>query len=212
MIPHYFAMTEEQCREFARTQQAGTLVTCRPDGGFDSTLMPFIWQGDTLQMHMGRANPQWQNPDPGPHPAIFILTGAHGYISARDYDVPAGMSSPSTWDYTQVALHGQVEFDDDAAAARTAAVELSYQHDAEVASALTESYLTKAARAIIAVTFTIERIEGIAKLSQNKLPYEREAIAARLSAGNRQQQQLAADIRAVPSTARRVPFKRPEGH
>lgn len=209
MIPHYFAMDEQAARDFVFSQAAGTLVTTREDGSFDSTFLPLMWEGDRIRMHMGRANDQWRHGD-FPRPAIIVCTGPHGYVSAADYDIPEGMSIASTWDYTQVTLHGRLEVSDDAQAARCAAVDLSYMHEREVAEKLSDDYLAKASKAIIAVTFTVERIEGIAKLSQNKLPHEREKIVDRLRArGCPESSALADDIEAAPSKARRVPYLGP---
>lgn len=209
MIPHYFAMDDDQAREFVASQAAGTLVTTRPDGSFDTTFLPIIWDGDVIRMHMGRANEQWSAGD-FPRPAILVFTGAHGYVSAADYDLPEGMVAASTWDYTQVTLHGELAVANDSEVAREYALELSYHHEREIAEGLTDDYLRRASRAIIAVTFTVETIEGVAKLSQNKLPHERERIVERLrSSGCPAHADLADDIAAAPSKARRKPFLGP---
>ncbi|MDO5700967.1 MAG: FMN-binding negative transcriptional regulator [Bowdeniella nasicola] len=210
MIPHYFAMSEEASRRFAMEQAAGTLVTSRPEGTFDTTFLPIIWnEDDRIIMHIGRANTQWQDTD-FPRPAVLVFTGAHGFVSALDYDLPDGMVSASTWDYTQVSVHGTLHCFNDAEWARAAAVCVQRLHDPEVADALTDNYLRRASRAIVGLRLDVERIEGIAKLSQNKLPHEREAICARLvEQGTAEAKALAEDIRAAPSKARRVPFTGP---
>lgn len=54
---------------------------------------------------------------------------------------------------------------------------------------------------------TIDRVDGKAKLSQNKLPSERSRISETLRArDNERARALAADVDAAPSKARRVPF------
>ncbi|WP_182355238.1 FMN-binding negative transcriptional regulator [Flaviflexus huanghaiensis] len=206
MIPHYFALDDSEKHDFIKSQGAGTLVTSRKDGTIDATLLPIIISDDQLLLHMARFNEHWRNID-SPQPAAMIFTGAHDFISSRAYDVPDGSAVASTWDYTQVTIHGTVTVHDDPDWVRQAVVELTKTWDPEHAAMMTDDYLGRATKAIVGLSMTIDRIDGKAKLSQNKLPSER----ARISEGLRERdtersRALADDVDAAPSKARRVPF------
>ncbi|MGO1667351.1 FMN-binding negative transcriptional regulator [Flaviflexus sp.] len=206
MNPHYFTLDREPALEFVKEQGAGTLVTARADGTIDATVMPIVFRGDNLIMHMARFNDHWKSSD-FPRAAAMIFTGAHDYITSRDYDLPEGVSVASTWDYTQVVIHGEVTVLDDREWVREAAVELTALWDKEEAENLEEKYLERASKAIVGISMTIDRIEGKAKLSQNRLPGERAKISSTLrDRGTERASKLAEDIDAAPSTARRVPF------
>ncbi|MDO5727132.1 MAG: FMN-binding negative transcriptional regulator [Bowdeniella nasicola] len=206
MIPHYFAMDETAAREFAIKLAAGTLVSVDDDGQFHTSFLPILWRGDEIIMHMGRANSHWRVIGQGRR-SIMFFTGPNGYVSALDYDLPEEMSSASTWDYTHVEVHGHAQVIPGQDFARQAALDLSYHHEVAAAQQLTEDYLQRTSKAIVGLTFTVDTIRGAAKLSQNKLPHEREKIIARLRASKTPRNTaLADDIAAAPSKARRVPY------
>lgn len=206
MIPHYFAVDDDVAMNFVREQGAGTLVTARDDGTIDATLLPIVFRDGELIMHMARFNDHWKKFD-FPRKAAMIFTGAHDYITSRDYDLPEGTSVASTWDYTQVVLHGEVTVHDSREWVKQAAVDLTARWDEEEAENLEANYLDRASKAIVGLSMTIKRIEAKAKLSQNRLPGERERISKTLrKSESRRAHELADDIDAAPSTARRVPF------
>lgn len=205
MIPHYFAMSEDEAREFAMTQGSGTLVTVGDDGSFHTTHLPIVWEGETIRLHVARFNDQWK--DSFPRPAVMIFTGAAGFITARDYDLPEGTTTASTWDYTEVTVHGTAHLRDDREWVAEAALDLTAIHDEEEAAHLSPDYIARASRAIVGLELVVEKIEGQAKLSQNRLPGERQKISARLREhGCPRSDQLADDIDAAPSLAKRTPF------
>lgn len=206
MIPHYFALDGDQKMEFIKAQGAGTLVTSRPDGAIDATLLPVIFKDELIVMHMARFNEHWRNID-SPRPAALIFTGAHDFVSSRAYDIPDGAAVASTWDYTQVTIHGSVTVHDDPEWVKDAVLDLTALWDEEQAAAMDDTYLTRASKAIVGLSMTIDRIDGKAKLSQNKLPSERERIAEDLRTRDTDRSRtLADDVDAAPSKARRVPF------
>ena len=205
MIPHYFAMSPEDARAFAIAHGSGTLVTLGDDGAFRTTHLPIVWEGETIRLHVARFNNQWK--DTFPRPAVMVFTGASGFITARDYDMPEGTTTASTWDYTEVSVHGTLHAHDDRDWVARAALDLTAVHDAEEAERLSPDYVARASRAIVGLELVVERIEGQAKLSQNRLPGERQRISARLrEQGCPRSAQLADDIDAAPSAATRTPY------
>lgn len=204
MIPHYFNMDEEKARAFITEQAAGTLVTVDDDGKFHTTFLPVVFRDDTtIILHVARFNDQWKTTFP--RPAVMTFAGPHGYITAQDYDLPEGTSTASTWDYTLVTVRGTLHLHDDQEWVAQAALDLTDFHDSN--EELTADYVTRASRAIVGLELRIDSIEGQAKLSQNRLPVERERIAARLEESEcPRHHALATDIKAAPSTATRQPF------
>lgn len=203
MIPHYFSMDDDQARSFITRLGAGTLVTY--DEGFHATHLPIVWDGDRILLHVARFNDQWKSDFP--RPAIMTFVGADGYVSSRDYDLPEGGASASTWDYTLVTIHGTLHLHDDREWVGRAALELTAMHDADEAENMPESYVQRASRAIVGLEFVIDRFEGQAKLSQNRLPGERQRISNRLRESDcPRSHQLANDIDEAPSKATRVPY------
>ncbi|MGO1402519.1 MAG: FMN-binding negative transcriptional regulator [Flaviflexus sp.] len=206
MIPHYFALDDDEKMAVVREQGAGNLVTARPDGTIDSTLLPVVFKDDRIMLHMSRFNEHWRQITK-PTPATMIFTGAHGFVNSREYTVEVGKSVASTWDYTQVKIHGTLTVNNEPDFVREAVLALTAEWDADQAESMDERYLARATRAIVGLSMTVDRIEGKAKLSQNKLPQERERIAQTLrEQGSYRALALAADIEAAPSKARRVPF------
>lgn len=203
MIPHYFSLTDEEKLRFIAEQGAGTLVTARPDGAIDATFLPFVIGDQEILLHMARFNGHWKAIH-SPQPAAIVMTGPHHYVSARDY-LPDGAAGASTWDYTQVTIHGTITVHDDSTWVKTAALELAGQWDPE--HGMDDSYVERSAKAIIGLSMTIERIDGQAKLSQNKLPEERAQIVSRLQGlPHARAHALAEDIAQTPSRARRTPY------
>lgn len=206
MIPHYFALEDEEKMRFIEDQGAGTLVTARADGEIDSTFLPIVFKDNMIMLHMARFNDHWRQITK-PTPATLIFTGPHGFVNSRDYTVPDGSAVASTWNYTQVTIHGLLTVHDDPAWVREAVLSLTKVWDNEQAKAMKGAYLDRATRAIVGLSMTVERIDGKAKLSQNKLPQERRRISQTLRRqGTERATALAADIEAAPSKARRVPF------
>lgn len=206
MIPHYFALEEDEKINFIVHQGAGTLVTARADGTIDATLLPIALKNDHLLLHMARFNDHWRHISAA-QPAAMIFTGAHDFVSSRAYDVHDGSAVASTWDYTQVTIHGHVTVHDDPAWVRRAVIELTETWDPAQAEEMSEGYLARATKAIVGLSMTIERIDGKAKLSQNKLPSERERISDDLRKRDTERSRaLADDVDAATSKARRVPF------
>lgn len=206
MIPHYFALDDDEKLQFIKDQGAGTLVTARADGTIDSTLLPIVFKDKSLMLHMSRFNDHWKQITQ-PTPATMIFTGAHGFINSRDYIVPDGSAVASTWNYTQATIHGTISVHDDPEWIREAVLRLTAEWDEQQAHMMNDKYLTRATKAIVGLSMTVDRIEGKAKLSQNKLPQERAQISRTLRArGTDRSRALAKTIDAAPSKARRVPF------
>jgi transcriptional regulator len=157
------------------------------EGGPVATHLPFILdpaRGEfgTLRGHMARANRQWRA-FAGGDEVLVIFGGAHAYISPSWYETDLAVP---TWNYVAVHAYGTPEIIDDHAAAlallrdQVATFEARFEQP-WTADGLPGEWLDARARAIVAFEIPIARIEGKAKMSQNR-PAEQARVAATLAA------------------------------
>jgi transcriptional regulator len=190
-IPHHFAWPDEaELRALVADTAAGELITLGADGYPRATRLPLVWAGDRVLMHMARANPQWQNIEPAT-PALLVVSGAEAYVSPSFYPSKAehGRVVP-TWNYTAVHLTGRVHVHGDASwlasqvTALTDQMEAGRAHPWAVSDAPRE-YVEGQLKAIVGLELIVERVEGKAKLSQNRSADDRDGVIAGLEATGR---------------------------
>ncbi len=168
---------------------AAELVTVGADGYPLATRLPVVWDGDRLVMHIARANPHWRAiPADEGVPALAVVTDAEAYVSPAWYAAKAehGRVVP-TWNYSAVHLTGRVRRHDDAEWVRHAVTLLTEQHEARRPDpwAVTDApatYVDQQLKAIVGLELTVERVEGKAKLSQNRSAEDRTGVVAGLRA------------------------------
>jgi transcriptional regulator len=168
-IPTHFAMTPEQVRTVLQSGSAGDLVTVGPDGPV-ATYLPLLFnpEGGELGSLIGHAslvNDQWRTPGE----ALFILHGPDDYIEAEWLSTPDAPSVP-TWNYVTVHVYGRLVVHDDPEWLLAAVRRLSAAHGDASVDALPPSAVDKLLRAIVGVELVITRVDGKAKMSQNKAP------------------------------------------
>ncbi len=181
-VPHHFAVEDEaEIRRMVEAVASAQLVTVGRDGFPLATLLPIIWDGDTVIAHIARANPQWQQMDDG-SPVLLIVPGPEAYISPSWYPSKAehGRAVP-TWNFTAVHLLGRVRVHDDVDWLRTALDDLVERHEGSRAhpwriSDAPERYVAGQLRAIVGLEVTIERVEAKSKLSQNRSAADRAGV------------------------------------
>ncbi|CAN5357161.1 FMN-binding negative transcriptional regulator [soil metagenome] len=166
---------------------AAEFVTVAADGYPTSTLLPILWEGDTVVAHMARANPQWRTIGAGAA-ALLICAGDQAYISPSWYAAKAehGRVVP-TWNYSAVHLSGTVTVHDDPSWLRRAVTDLTNTHESgrqrpwQVTDA-PEAYIDGQLRGIVGLEITVHRVEAKAKLSQNRSPEDRRGVVIGLRA------------------------------
>ncbi|QMW03785.1 FMN-binding negative transcriptional regulator [Spirosoma foliorum] len=158
--------------QFIRDNSFGLLVSTGTDGIPVATHIPIELQPDAagkLQLvgHLSKANPQGRLLGNNT-PALAVFSGAHSYISSSWYD---HVNVP-TWNYLSVQVTGQTDIlsDDEALEVLRRQVDKYEAHSKCPVSveSMTEGYVRKEMRGIIAFTMTIDTIQGTAKLSQNR--------------------------------------------
>jgi transcriptional regulator len=173
-VPRFNVLDDvDELRRLVASVGSAELVTVGTDGYPEATRLPVIWDQDRLVFHMARANAHWASIQPGA-PALAVVTGAEAYVSPAWYASKAehGRVVP-TWNYSAVHFTGRLTLHQDADWLRDAVTRLTDRHEQRrdqpwgVADA-PGTYIEKQLRAIVGIAFAIERVEGKAKLSQNR--------------------------------------------
>lgn len=197
--PSHFALVQpDELHRIMRTYALGTLVTHSADG-LDANHLPFEFdaaQGPlgTLTGHVARANPVWQQCAVGAD-VLVIFRGVEGYISPSWYPSKheAHRQVP-TWNYEVVHAHGRLTVRDDEKFVRGVVGRLTRRHEANEPQPwkmgdAAPGYIDAMLQAIVGLEITLTRLEGKAKLSQNKELRDRQGAIAAL--GERAQDGLA---------------------
>ena len=187
-VPHFNAMSDEdELRRLVAAVSTGQLITVGTDGYPSATLLPVLWHGDRVIAHMARANEHWRTIAPD-SPALVVCTGADAYISPSWYASKRehGKVVP-TWNYSAVHLTGRVTVHDDPEWVRGAVTELTHEHeDARThpwaVSDAPDKYVEGQLRAIVGIEIMLERVEGKAKLSQNRSEADQDGVITGLRA------------------------------
>lgn len=181
-VPHFHAIEDEpQIRRMVADVGSAQLITVGDDGFPLATLLPIIWEGDTVTAHMARANPHWRHIGHRA-PALLVVTGPQAYISPSWYASKAehGKVVP-TWNYSTVHLTGRAQIHEDGAWLRGAVDDLVERHEAHRPEPWSSSdapakFIQGQLRAIVGIEVSIERVEGKAKLSQNRTDDDRAGV------------------------------------
>ena len=169
-----------------RAHPFAILVTHGADGVV-ATHLPTVLKvdGDTplgrIECHVARPNPQWRTFTPGAD-ALMIFQGPEAYIRPGWYPSKAEHDKVvPTWNYAVAHAYGRLEVVQDQALLLAHVDELTRQQEAPYAapwstSDAPESYLAVMARGIIGLKLSITRLEGKAKMSQNREPRDRAGV------------------------------------
>lgn len=201
--PHFKVDDLAAKHELIEARPFGTLVVALDGGRLEATHLPFLLDRTagalgSLRAHLARANPSWRAFD-GTSEVLTIFMGVEGYISPDWYESPQQVP---TWNYDAVHAYGIARPLDDQATIRLLD-DLTARHEHELrpktlwtTAKLEDDYFAKLRRAIVAFEIELTRLEGKAKLSQNKTAADVEGAASALdSRGGRQHRELAVRMR-----------------
>lgn len=210
-VPHYNVIDDEaRIRHMVADIGSAQLVTVGSDGFPLATLLPIFWEGDTVTAHMARANPHWRQIGPRAQ-ALLLVTGPQAYISPSWYPSKAehGNVVP-TWNYSAVHLTGHAQIHGDGDWLRQAVDDLVERHEAHRPEPWSSAdapakYIRGQLRAIVGIEVRVERVEGKAKLSQNRSDEDREGVVRGLRQERSQgsacvAEQMAQHLHAATST------------
>jgi len=187
--PFRIDQRDEMC-ELIRAVGFASLVVSGTDG-ITAAHVPLHLEsaGDsvTLRGHVARANPIWQAVSE-PRPALAIFLGANGYVTPQWYPSKQahGRVVP-TWNYIAVHAHGPLRAVDDVAWFRSHLNALVDHHEAHTANPWAmndapEDYLHRMMQGIVGLELAVSRMEGIRKLSQNRMADDHAGVIAGLTA------------------------------
>jgi transcriptional regulator len=172
---------DDEIRRFVAATRSAEFVTVDPDGVPVATLLPIMWESDVVVAHMAKANPQWKSITDN-SPVLLICSGAEAYISPSWYAAKAehGRVVP-TWNYSAVHLSGTVRVHEDREWLRDVVTRLTGVHENVRSepwrvSDAPERYIDGQLGGIVGLEITVTRVEGKAKLSQNRSEADRRGV------------------------------------
>jgi transcriptional regulator len=188
-VPKHFEVTDTAwCHALMRAQSFALMITADDTGAPFATHLPILVDErrgplGTLRGHVARANPHWRHLAAG-RPTLVVFSGAHAYVSPSWY---ATHPAVPTWNYVAVHASGTGALVEDAEQVRALLADLVHVYEspgpeAWSFEALPADYVAGMQRGIVAFEIPIARLEGKAKLSQNRDAVDRgrtrEALAA----------------------------------
>ena len=185
-VPSFNRIDDDgEIRRFVVAARSAEFVTVDPDGVPVATLLPIMWDDGTVVAHMARANPQWKT-IVADSPALLICSGPQAYISPSWYAAKAehGKVVP-TWNYSAVHLSGTVRVHEDRNWLRDVVTRLTGVHEDARSepwhvSDAPERYIDGQLGGIVGLEITVTRVEGKAKLSQNRSEADRRGVVSGL--------------------------------
>ena len=169
-----------------RSHPLAALVTMGSSGIFATHLPVILHREDdthaVLRGHLSRANRQWRDYDPA-IAALAIFAGPQHYITPNWYPEKAATGKVvPTWNYAVVHAYGTLRIIEDPAWLLAHLNGLTDTHEAastipwKVSDAPAD-YVESIAKGIVGVEFSIERLEGKWKVSQNQTEHTRASVA-----------------------------------
>jgi len=200
-VPKHFEVTDVAwCHDLMRrepfavlvgTDQAGVPFATHLPVLLDETPAPF----GRLLAHVARPNPQWQlfTPD---RPVLVVFAGAHAYISPSLY---AQHPSVPTWNYVAVHAYGIPRVIEEPERVRALLDRLvrTFEDGRQVPwkmDSLPDAYVDGMMRGIVAFEIPLDRLEGKAKLSQNRGAADRARVREALIADGDTLSRAVADL------------------
>jgi transcriptional regulator len=178
-------------------------------GGLTATHLPTLVKEDlglvTVEAHLARPNPHWRRLAAAPEAeALMIFSGPDAYIRPGWYPSKAedGRHVP-TWNYAVIHAYGRVETIQDGAWLLRHVSELSEQQESPYempwsTADAPAAYIAALTRGIVGLRLTVSRLEGKAKMGQNRDTRDALGAAAGLDArAERSDHAVAALMRAA---------------
>lgn len=179
--PHFNVPGKETLLRLLPDASFATLVTTDADGLPFATHLPFSYDPDrgeqgTLIAHMARANPHGALLEN--RASLVIFQGPHSYISPRFYTTDVNVP---TWNYVAVHTYGTARIVEDPDAVLSILNRLTAENEERRENPWSPAEfdpkrLAAMMRGIIAFEIPVERIEGKAKLGQNKTAEDQAAV------------------------------------
>lgn len=185
-LPYYKEQDPQKVLDFIHRHPFAFIAGCDEGGKPVATQIPvFIEERDGklfLTGHMMKNTDHHKAFEKNPA-ALCVFTGAHTYVSATWYSNP---QQASTWNYMSAHVKGTLRFMDEAGLAdvlRKTSLHFEGYNTASttVFDNLSGDYTSRLMKAIVAFEVTVEEIDHVFKLSQNRDKESYEAIVQKLN-------------------------------
>ena len=189
-LPSHFEQTDPAAlHALLREHPLATLVSTGPEG-LTADLIPLeldpsVGPHGVLRGHVARANPLWRVAEG--QPVLAVFNGPQAYVTPSWYPSKAATHKVvPTWNYTTVHAHGRLRAVDEAPWLHslvdrlTQARETPRERPWSVDDAPAD-YMDQMLRAIVGIEIPVERLVGKWKLSQNRLPADRQGVVEGLA-------------------------------
>lgn len=191
-------MTEPDAVALAEETAVGHLVT-RIGDRIESGLIPFVLDrtasGVVVRGHLTGANPQRASIEQGDE-ALLIVHGGTGYVSPSLYpSKQEGGRVVPTLNYAVVHLRGRLRPIEGHDGLRAMVSDLTDRFEVDrdepwQVDDAPEEFVAAQLKAIVGFELTVQSVEGVAKVSQNRAEPDRTAVRDAFLAGGEQQRSL----------------------
>ena len=183
--PHFQEERTDVLHQLIRQHSLAALVTMGP-AGLIANHVPLILDPEpaplgTLRGHLSRMNPQWRDSLPQVS-ALAIFQGPSAYITPSWYPSreETGKVVP-TYNYVVVHAHGPLETFEDPQLLLKNVRALTELHEAAFASRWSvddapADFIQGQLKGIVGIQIPILRLEGKWKVSQNRIPADRQGV------------------------------------
>jgi transcriptional regulator len=187
--PAFTETRPDELHAIMRAASLPVLVSPTP-AGLIATHLPLTFIApDRLIGHVAKANPHWRDADKSAD-SLAIFTAADGYVSPTWYATKRenGKVVP-TWNYQAVHVTGRLEIVEAPEDILKIVTQLTNRYEQprekpwEVSDAPPD-YIAAQLKGIVGVIMHIAKIEGKAKLSQNKSAADQQGVIAGLAEEN----------------------------
>ena len=206
-LPSHFGVADPQlrdamARELIAAHPFATLVGVREGEPF-VTHCPMTVQpsdddaaGFVLEGHVARGNPHWRTWQDGAG-ALAIFHGPHSYVSPTLYE---GRENVPTWNYAVVHVSGRPVAIDDADAKHALLKRLIREVEPAYEAHWNEldpGYQARMLGGIVGVRVLVDRVDVKLKVSQNRLPVDRDRVREAFAGGDEAQRSLSQWMRRL---------------
>jgi transcriptional regulator len=175
---HFEEPSAEILHDLIERHSLGVLFT-HGKSGLDANHLPFhlnrpLGPAGTLQCHVARRNPVWQDIATGDE-VLVVFRAADAYVSPTWYPTKheTGKQVP-TWNYMVAHAYGRATILDDERYVRTVVAHLTRKHEATQPNPwkMADSprdYIDSLAKMIVGIEIEITRLVGKSKLGQDEV-------------------------------------------
>jgi transcriptional regulator len=187
--PAFVEDRPDELHAIMRAASLPILISPAPTGLLATHLPLSFSAPDRLIGHFARANRHWRDFDPAVE-SLAIFTAVDGYVSPSWYATkPETGKVVPTWNYVAVHATGRLEIIEDPSGILKIVTELTERYEQPRAkpwavSDAPDDYIAAQLKGIVGMVLHITKLEGKAKLSQNKSSADQDGVIAGLATEN----------------------------